>query len=153
MLSLVRQLHTWSPWHPHPSHLLCLSLPGSSSSLQGLGTFETPASITHRAHTPSPPQLLFFFFFFFYTVTSSRRTGSALATPPLAPSPEVPGMARQGAGTDAHFSFLTRLRPTSALSGRALCTCKDGYRKSANGNLCSILARPDMRTCVESAAW
>lgn len=61
MLSLVRQVYAWSPWHLHPSHLLCLSLSQAAAASRASG-HSRPQPPSHIEHTPSPPQLLFFFF-------------------------------------------------------------------------------------------
>lgn len=139
VLSLVRQARTWSPRHLHLSHLPCPCLSQAAAATRASG-HSRPQPPSHIEHTPP-------LFFLFYTVTSSRWTGSALATPPLTPSPEVSG-THDSAHADTHFPLFTWLRPTSAVSRCAPRTCKDGDRKSANTHLCSIFARPDNRKCV-----
>lgn len=146
VLSLVGQARTWSPRHLHLSHLPCLSLSQAAAAASRASGHSRPQPPSHIEHPLPTPQLLFFLF---YTVTSSRWTGSALATPPLTPSREVPGThPRQSAHADTHFSLFTWMRPTSAVSRCAPCTREDGYRKSADTHLCSIFARPDIRKCV-----
>lgn len=67
VLSLVRQVYTWSPWRRHPSHLLCLSLSQAAVAAASRASGHSrPQPPSHIEHTPSPPQLLFFFLFFFF---------------------------------------------------------------------------------------
>lgn len=105
MLSLAWQVYAWSPWRLRPSHLLCLSL---SRQQQPPGPQDILDPSLH--HTSSTPPLLlpnsFFFSSSFYTATSSRWTGSALATPPLTPSPEVPGMHDKARAQTHTFLYL-----------------------------------------------
>lgn len=142
VLSLVRQARTWSPRHLHLSHLPCLSLSQAAAASRASG-HSRPQPPSHIEHPPPPPPL---FFFLFYTVTSSRWTGSALATPPLTPSPEVSGTTERARRHTLSSIYLA----ASDISSVSLCAphMQGRLPKECKHTFMQHFARPDNRKCV-----
>lgn len=106
MLSLVRQVYTWSPWHLHPSHLLCLSLSQAAAASRASG-HSRPQPPSHIEHTPLSSPTPFFFCLFVLYCYILKMDRQRFGYTSSHTSSRGTRRARQSASTDTHFSLFT----------------------------------------------